>query len=227
MAEGTCQCGCGKPTTIANQTDSRWGNVKGKHLRFVKGHRTELFEPNKVTHFGDGVSVLSLERRDGTSILCRIDTVDYPLIAGHRWHAQKNGSGNFYAVTTVVNPTGKPRQSAILMHCLLLPDASVVDHEDRNGMNNRRSNLRTATYSLNMANSRKPKIGITSRFKGVSRHRTGKFRAGIGVNHKRHYLGLFVSEEEAALAYNAAALHYFGEFARLNDVYMTELRKAA
>lgn len=38
---GTCQCGCGEPTTIAKQTHTLWGHVNGEPIRFRKGHATK------------------------------------------------------------------------------------------------------------------------------------------------------------------------------------------
>jgi hypothetical protein len=35
---GLCECGCGRRTDIATRTDRRWGQVKGKPLRFIAGH---------------------------------------------------------------------------------------------------------------------------------------------------------------------------------------------
>ncbi len=33
-----CECGCGKPTKLADRTWARYEMVKGKPLRFIKGH---------------------------------------------------------------------------------------------------------------------------------------------------------------------------------------------
>ena len=86
------------------------------------------------------------------------------------------------------------------------------------GLNNRRSNLRPATQSLNNANARK-KVGGTSKFRGVSWN-TGRARfvANITVNKNQKYLGEFDSEEAAALMYNIYAKRFFGEFATLNQL---------
>ena len=35
---GLCQCGCGKPTSVATRTYRRWGHVPGQPVRFVRGH---------------------------------------------------------------------------------------------------------------------------------------------------------------------------------------------
>ncbi len=117
------------------------------------------------------------------------------------------------------------------MHRILLnpPRSCVVDHINGNGLDNRRMNLRIATPQQNAWNHRKAKrqTPVSSRYKGVSFRPLQKaarrykkihrvWRAAITVNGKRHILGQFASESEAALAYDQAATKYFGEFARLN-----------
>ncbi len=102
------------------------------------------------------------------------------------------------------------------MHQLLLPDATIADHIDGDGLNNRRSNLRPASEAQNAAHARKGKNN-TSGFKGVDQNGgRSSWRARILVNGKSLYLGRFSTKEEAARAYDAAALVHFGEFAILN-----------
>ena len=101
------------------------------------------------------------------------------------------------------------------MHRLLLPETEV-DHKSGDGLDNRRSNLRSATRSQNQANKFK-KENTSSRFKGVYQRRNyRRFRAHIRVHGEEIHVGDFDSEIEAARAYDAAARKYHGEFARLN-----------
>lgn len=90
----------------------------------------------------------------------------------------------------------------------------MVDHRDRNGLNNRRSNLRPCTHSQNMANANRHSNNSTG-FRGVTRSRN-KFRATIQVQGKMIRLGTFATAVDAAAAYNLAATKYFGEFAYQN-----------
>lgn len=93
--------------------------------------------------------------------------------------------------------------------------AAFVDHKDGDRRNNKWSNLRAATHAENMRNTSSK--GGTSRFLGVFRDsRSGKWRAKINVEGKQMHLGLFEKEDDAAKAYDAAAIEAFGEFANPN-----------
>ena len=102
------------------------------------------------------------------------------------------------------------------LHRLLLPGVAMIDHINGNGLDNRLCNLRPCTAAQNCANMKIIERG-TSRFKGVHwNKRSQKWCASIRHHRKLKHLGLFSVEEQAAHAYNTAALQLFGEFARLN-----------
>lgn len=91
----------------------------------------------------------------------------------------------------------------------------LVDHINGDGLDNRRANLRSADQSLNSANRRMPSSN-TSGFKGVTRLPSGRWQAQITVRGAAKKLGAYDSREEAARAYDAAAIASFGLFARPN-----------
>jgi hypothetical protein len=98
-----------------------------------------------------------------------------------------------------------------------LPAGLEPDHRDGTTLNNRRSNLRLATRGQNNTNRKTREH--TSRYRGVSwdGHRQ-KWTAHIGTNNGQRNLGRFLSERDAAQAYNEAALAIHGEFARPNMI---------
>lgn len=89
-----------------------------------------------------------------------------------------------------------------------------VDHRDRNGLNNRWSNLREATQGQNMLN-RAAKGAVP--FKGVCfRKARGFYVARITAEGRLIYLGSFKDPVAAARAYDSAAVRYHGEFSSTN-----------
>ena len=96
--------------------------------------------------------------------------------------------------------------------------ADMIDHKDLNRANNAWSNLREATNQNNMRNGSLRKDN-KSGFKGVTwRPDQQRWRATIKFNGKQNHVGNFKTKEEAAAAYDAAALTYFGEFSNINNV---------
>ena len=92
----------------------------------------------------------------------------------------------------------------------------LVDHVNGDGLDCRRINMRSGTQSQNLAN-RSASRNNTSGYKGVSFDRSrGSYQALIGVRGQRIALGRYADPIEAARAYDEAARHHFGEFARLN-----------
>lgn len=98
------------------------------------------------------------------------------------------------------------------------PDGLGTDHINCDKLDNRRANLRTTTRSGNEANKPK-KAGCSSKYKGVCWFKLRrKWKAEIKINGKKKHIGLFLSEEDAAKAYNKYAVEAFGEYARLNQI---------
>jgi hypothetical protein len=93
----------------------------------------------------------------------------------------------------------------------------LVDHRNRNSLDNRRANLRWATASQNSYNREKTSSKSSSKYRGVTfNKRRNKWYARIKVNRKTIFLGSYTDEQNAAKAYDLAALMYYHEFAHLN-----------
>lgn len=92
-----------------------------------------------------------------------------------------------------------------------------IDHINGDPSDNRLTNLRLATHSQNMANRRPNANSKHSAFKGVCKAlKTGHWTAQINTGGVQCHLGSFETEEDAARAYDAAAVSRYGEYARLN-----------
>ena len=100
--------------------------------------------------------------------------------------------------------------------------ACIIDHIDRNKKNNRIGNLRLATAKQNGQNKSKVKTPTISAYKGVQRDRD-KWAATITSDGVAKHLGTFNTEEEAAKAYDVAAIARHGEFAATNFGRKTSL----
>jgi hypothetical protein len=145
-----------------------------------------------------------------------VDDMDFDGLSKFKWHV-KVGRKTIYAQRKAKMPNGKYK--TILMHrqILGLDDPKILcDHQNRNGLDNQRSNLRSCTTAENSRNQGLRKTN-TSGYKGVTfDKRDKKFKAEIRVNGKLKNLGLYKCPAEAAKAYDAAAANLHGEYAFLN-----------
>jgi len=96
------------------------------------------------------------------------------------------------------------------------PVPNGIDHANGDSWDNSITNLRAATQSQNMINTRyrkTPRIG----YRGVRpAHQRNGFTARISFGDKGVHLGTFATAEEASKAYREAAIRLFGEFANLD-----------
>ena len=145
-----------------------------------------------------------------------VDEGDYPLVSKYTWCYIKGRHDGVsgYTQTNIHQEDGSYKR--ISMHRLITGFIGQIDHKDSDGLNNRRANLRFVSDTQNRRNSNIYKNNKTG-FKGVSRTNKGRtWRANIAINKKQTHLGTFNTPEEAARAYDAAAIEHFGEFAKLN-----------
>jgi hypothetical protein len=133
----------------------------------------------------------------------QVDAEDLPELSRHRWTyiPRSNGRGGYAARWVNRKPLYMHRQ---LMN---LPPDVEVDHEDGDGLNNQRYNLRQASHSQNGVNK-----NHTNTYRGVYRQRK-IWKAQAKVNGKCVHLGCFKNPIMAARAYDTFALSTWGPFA--------------
>ena len=148
-------------------------------------------------------------------MVATVDDEDYEWLNQVQWYWGQRDIGSGYAQRNV-KVGGKSTTQR--MHRLILGEVEGrhSDHVNLDGLDNRRANLRVCTHTENNRNSRKRKDN-TSGYMGVSWYaRRKKWQAIIGADREKHWLGYFDDIEEAARAYDAAALALHGEFATCN-----------
>ena len=139
-----------------------------------------------------------------------VDDRDYDWLLSYKWQVNEAGN-NKYARRTLPRRDGK--QYSVFMHRMIMAvcPGVMVDHINRNGLDNRRRNLRIVTPSQSGANARPRRKG----YKGISKS-YNRWQARIRKDGKAIILGTYDNPEEAARAYDNAAMEIFGEYACTN-----------
>jgi hypothetical protein len=153
-------------------------------------------------------------------LVALVEDEDYEDVSQWKWYAKKFGRGQLYAVRKLSRKDHpEHRQGFLSMHRYLLKldkeNPLCADHINGKTLDNRRSNLRTATRAENNRNCARRynnKTGI----KGVTLYRGRRWCATISHEGKTIHLGYFDTKEEAKARYNEKAKELFGAFARLN-----------
>jgi hypothetical protein len=142
-----------------------------------------------------------------------VDDENYEYLNQWKWHGHKD-RGIWYAIRCQKEGNKIKR---IAMHRVILktPLNMVGEHINHDGLNNQNANLRNATFSQNQHNKRSAK-NSTSKYLGVHYFKRRFIKSQIRFNGVNIYLGTFMTEEMAALAYDVKAKELFGEFANLN-----------
>lgn len=135
-----------------------------------------------------------------------VDDEDFEWLSQWKWYYNQG-----YAV--------RKTSPKILMHREIVnaPDGKQVDHINRNGLDNRKNNLRICTLQENRRNKKLYKNN-KSGHRGVwfFKHKTcnyQKWMAYITHKGKRIFLGHFDNKEDAIKVRLKAEKKYFGEFA--------------
>lgn len=158
-----------------------------------------------------------------------VDDDDYDYLMQWKWqlnniYRKKEKSKYVYAgrKTWIKKQPRNQSRKVVFMHRVIMdaPINMVVDHIDHNGLNNQKNNLRVCSPTQNKHNrlpSGKSKyLGVHIFFHKTTSGTYRYIRSAIKISGKMKHLGVFKTEEEAAMAYDVVAKEQYGEFANLN-----------
>lgn len=137
-----------------------------------------------------------------------VDESDYMLVMHFQWHVSDSKQRNTYYARAY-----DVQHREVRMHWLI-SGSKWVDHRNGDGWDNRKRNLRPCDRRGNSANSPKRRHN-TSGYKGVRRCRK-LWHTYINAEGAQHFIGSFSDFRTAALAYDIAAILFYGDFAHLN-----------
>ena len=193
-----CQCECGNKTVV------RIDLLKSNHTKSCGCLHKEI--SSKILKRRNNKGINEIEEKEDYIVMkikhkgkiydCLIDKDDYDKVKKYRWYIMNIG----YVAADI------PGKKSFRMHRLITNYNGdlVVDHFNRNKLDNRKCNLRIISQKDNMKNTSS---------KGYSWNKNSKkWIVEICCEGTRHYLGSFKLEEEAKEARRQAEIKYFGEF---------------
>jgi AP2 domain. len=146
-----------------------------------------IYDRNEIIIHDDFAEIVIKDKQQNIIAYAQIDIEDVEKIKNLKWHIKKSRNTNYVAY----NDKGR----AVFLHRFILDYDGVddVDHIDHNGLNNRKSNLRIISHSLNLMNQHNFNNGI-------KKTPSEKYSSNITINGKSKYLGTYDTFEEAKQA---------------------------
>jgi HNH endonuclease/AP2 domain len=148
--------------------------------------------------------------------IAAVSDEDYDRLKDYRWRFD----GQYVVRSYHVGPGKRDyRTQSLHREVMNAKKGQIIDHINHSTRDNTRDNLRFCTTAQNSRNAKTPSTN-TSGYRGVHFHCAGRYRwtAAIRLDGKKYRIGAFSTKEQAALAYNLAAIALHGEFATLNVI---------
>ena len=183
---------CGRSDSECRIRTIKGMNLCPKHLtqhyRNGKFLERTIYDANEYVLYDDYAEIILRNKHSDEAGRAIIDLDDVDKCKQYKWHLRK-GRNTSYVIATMNEST------KVHLHRLILgyDGANDVDHKDRNGLNNRKYNLRVLEHSDNLRNQSEDR-------KGIKQVPSGKFQALITKDYVGHYLGTFDTYEEALQA---------------------------
>ncbi len=211
---GLCHCTCGGATPIAkySSVERRW--INGRPTPYCLGHGANS-RPRQPIEQPLNPAIKHVPLSKGMYAI--VSASKYELLMKYRWYARYDPKlGGFYASRRrrMADPEGPAR---ISMHSFLLPvpEGFVVDHKNKNTLDNRDENLRQATPEENGRNQKIRKsntTGITGVTEYWCRGTMRGYAIRISYRKRRFVVGYAKTIEEAAEMRRLAEIKYYEDF---------------
>ncbi len=185
-----------------------------KHYQQIKQYGKILertkFDLNEIIIYEDRAEIVLYDIYQKEKARAIIDVEDVEKVKNIKWHLMKTG----YVYNKKLN---------IRLHHLVLGTKNIfgkiIDHANKNKLDNRKINLRLASNTENSINRTKSEQK-SSEFIGVSYNKEKqKWESYIKVNKKSKKLGYFMKIEDAIKSRLSAEKLYFGEFAPQKNLF--------
>lgn len=201
------KCKCEWCNEEALVKEGKGAGYCGRHSQqiYLKGECYHTrFDPHYFTIEGD-VAYMPLYYQDGTlKATVIIDAEDVERVGQYKWNKQNKGNH----VEAYVD------KKVTQLHRFIMNETDsnvLIDHINRNPLDNRKCNLRRCTKQQNCCNRKVHKQNKTGH-KNIS-IRNGRYAVHIYKNGKQHYIGSYAELEDAIKARDEALEKLHGEFA--------------
>lgn len=170
-----------------------------KHRNQKESKRLQT-DPNEFVEHDNYFEMILYDQQGFEKYRAKINKEDKSKVEEYKWHATFEN----YVLS-----------NRIFLHRLILNmfDMNIlIDHKDRNPLNNMKENLRVCTASQNRQNIKIPsnnQSGVIGVFWDSTQNR---WLAKLSINGNQKYLGHYTIFEDAVKARKKAELEYFGEF---------------
>ena len=155
------------------------------------GHFLEqsIYDKNEIVAFEDRAEIVLKNKKCEEVARAIIDLEDVEKCSQYKWHTRRAKGDTLYVITSL---KGEGNKKIHLHRFVLDYDGPLdVDHVNRNGLDNRKCNLKIVEHKRNSANNKHA---------GIYKVKSGRYRASCTRNYKSIYIGTYDTYEEAAAA---------------------------
>ena len=180
---------CGRTDKECKIREIKEQKLCPKHItQWYRYHRfldSTIYDKNEYINCGEWTQIVLKNKEQEIVGYAIIDTEDVEKCQQYKWHMKKSRNTNY--VTATIDSSTK-----IFLHRLVLnyTGKDDIDHKNRNGLDNRKSNLEIVTHSKNLVNQRADR-------KGIKLTPSGRYSVTITKDYQSIYIGTYDSYEEA------------------------------